>query len=605
MSGKKETKRITFKHKNPNPLFQSWLQELYDEAKEKNSKLQSMLKEALTSLSKYPLPLQSGSDCAILKGFESKLCLFLDKRLEVYNSNLEISHIITSHSNGNNSFSSQNISEFPETDCNNKKDDIIVCDDINEESAQISNRNANLTQESNMLEANSNDAGVSTISQKSNKSKFKENPYTPRYRTGGYALLLALLQHINKKPNRLYMTKAELLEAAQPYAEESFTRRKYNTRFTAWSSMSSLIEKGLVNMIRRASQPAEYSLTDDGLMLATKLLNIDESTLSVNDLINIKMSNFDNGSSVGDINDCENDCIIAEDNNGILESPQVCDAISMPAGSFDVILLIDKQEVSGATWKVIPTVTQFKKYPDVQHEYRNLKVGDFTWIARNKINNEELVLPYIIERKRMDDLSKSIKDGRYYEQKFRLSKCGIKNVIYLVENYGNNQHVGLPLQSLMQATHNTRVQDNFRVHITASMNHSVQFLAMMTKRLIIEYKDKSLVGRNSESKQNELMTFKFFNKSSMKTKSLTVNKTFTKLLLQLKGVTIEKALAITNTYETPKALIEAYQNCNKSKGEMLLANLKLLLVVLVAYEADSQQAQGQNDAADETATIKA
>lgn len=135
-----------------------------------------------------------------------------------------------------------------------------------------------------------------------------------------------------------------------------------------------------------------------------------------------------------------------------------------------------------------PTVAQFNKYPDLKHEYRSLKVGDFTWVARSIGNKEELVLPYVIERKRMDDLGASIKDGRFHEQKFRLKKCGLKNVIYMVENYGANKHVGLPIQSLMQAMANTRVQDGFKIHMTNSLSNSARFLAMMTKRLTIEYK---------------------------------------------------------------------------------------------------------------------
>lgn len=51
-------------------------------------------------------------------------------------------------------------------------------------------------------------------------------------------------------------------------------------------------------------------------------------------------------------------------------------------------------------------------------EVRRLKVGDFVWICRNS-SNQELVLPYIIERKRLDDLAQSIKDGRFHEQKVR------------------------------------------------------------------------------------------------------------------------------------------------------------------------------------------
>lgn len=53
----------------------------------------------------------------------------------------------------------------------------------------------------------------------------------------------------------------------------------------------------------------------------------------------------------------------------------------------------------------------------VLFEVRKLNIGDFAWIARCRITNRELVLPYIIERKRMDDLSSSIMDGRYREQK--------------------------------------------------------------------------------------------------------------------------------------------------------------------------------------------
>lgn len=70
------------------------------------------------------------------------------------------------------------------------------------------------------------------------------------------------------------------------------------------------------------------------------------------------------------------------------------------------------------------------------------------------------------------------------------------------------------------------------------------------------------------------MTFAFVNSASRKTKPLTVTETFIKLLLQLKGVSVEKALAITECYKTPRSLIEAYEECDIKDGEFLLANLK-------------------------------
>ena len=54
-------------------------------------------------------------------------------------------------------------------------------------------------------------------------------------------------------------------------------------------------------------------------------------------------------------------------------------------------------------------------------------MGDFLWIARERRvpvpgmlqmpTGRELVLDYVIERKRMDDLCGSIMDGRFHEQK--------------------------------------------------------------------------------------------------------------------------------------------------------------------------------------------
>lgn len=73
----------------------------------------------------------------------------------------------------------------------------------------------------------------------------------------------------------------------------------------------------------------------------------------------------------------------------------------------------------------------------------------------------------------------------------------------------------------------------------------------------------------------ELMTFEYFQSSSSKTKPLTIKNLFIKMLLQLKGLTVEKALAITNVYDSPSALMEAYDECEPRDAELLLANLKL------------------------------
>jgi crossover junction endonuclease MUS81 len=76
-----------------------------------------------------------------------------------------------------------------------------------------------------------------------------------------------------------------------------------------------------------------------------------------------------------------------------------------------------------------------------------LSLGDFVW-AVEKIQpghlhgahsrkGLKLVLDHVVERKRMDDLSSSIVDKRYIEQKSRFRQAGfIRNPIYLVEDMG-------------------------------------------------------------------------------------------------------------------------------------------------------------------------
>jgi crossover junction endonuclease MUS81 len=61
---------------------------------------------------------------------------------------------------------------------------------------------------------------------------------------------------------------------------------------------------------------------------------------------------------------------------------------------------------------------------EIKYEISKLNIGDFTWVARTKISSfssTDVVLDYVVERKRIDDLCQSIIDGRYKEQKVSYS----------------------------------------------------------------------------------------------------------------------------------------------------------------------------------------
>ncbi|CAH0586849.1 unnamed protein product [Chrysodeixis includens] len=589
-------KKVTLKHSQPNVLIKTWLLQLLENARETKSKLVPMLELAFDSISKYPVQLNSGAECIILKGFGKKLCKILDECIEAYNAKEAnnsdpLRELSVEDQNGrcdspmteSSSSSSIPVNKYIPVNNNTSPKHPLNRENLvrHDNSFKDSDTPMNGSPEVDLLSEVSNNSNqchldnpTSTVPNRNSAKKSSAKKYKPAFLSGGYAILVALREHAIENIDKPAMSKEELIEKAQLYSKESFVRPKPNTHYTAWSNMSRLITKGLVQ--QKGKRKAVYSLTQEGMEIAQELYNEAKHKVTDNDLI---FNNDNEQPMMPDNleNDIEEDDMNEMDTNDNEPSTSQSENvfIDLAPGSFEIILLVDKCETGGLRKKYDPTIAQFNKYPDMKYEVRSLKVGDFTWVARHNQNvDQELVLPFVVERKRMDDLAASIKDGRFHEQKFRLRKCGLDNVIYLVEDFGNNKNVGLPLQNLKQALANTRVQDGFKVHTTDSLTNSVRFLAMMTKRLIIRFKDKHLRGYNKEPRDDYLMTFDYFNKSSAKNKALTVTETFIKILLQLKGLSVEKALAITRKYPTPRSLIKAYQKCDANEGQALLTYLK-------------------------------
>ncbi|KAG6454302.1 crossover junction endonuclease MUS81 [Manduca sexta] len=547
-------KRIMYRHYKPNALFEGWIKELLVEAVEKKSKLEPMLREAFESLRKYPLPLKSGSDCAILKGFHKKLCKFLDHRFSIYeNIILEEarSHGLNEddahHNEEGNEICERRLSTSERTQAEphpfNRLNPLIPGQRMAQQYVHFYFRNLVPTPYiQNSARAKRTGPGTHRTGP-STSNAAQNSTSKPPYRSGAYAILLTLLKHARGSDVRS-LPKKQIIEFAQQYSDESFTVVKPGTHNTAWCNMTRLVKRGLVSTIRKKKM--EYTLTDTGKDVAIDLL----------------------------IEDTERPNSIGDSGARVPAFAAVNEPISFEPGSYDVVLLIDKNETGGATRKNEPAVALFSRYPRLKHEYRSLKVGDFAWIARHHVTKQELVLPYIVERKRYDDFAASIKDGRFHEQKFRLHKCGLSNVFYMVESYGRNKNLGMPLQTLKQAVANTRVQDGFKTIFSDSLSHSVRLMALLTIKLTAEYREEQLAGRNGAPRGDELMTFEYFTKVSSKNKSLTVTELFIKQLLQLKGLSVEKALAITKRYPTPMLLLDEYKKHDTEGGLMLLAYLK-------------------------------
>jgi len=93
-------------------------------------------------------------------------------------------------------------------------------------------------------------------------------------------------------------------------------------------------------------------------------------------------------------------------------------AIVFPAGSYEIFLILDTREIESKSNR--DRFAEKLAEKGVNLQTRALRLGDVCWVARryDGIGGEEdeCVLDYVIERKRLDDLCSSIRDGRYNEQ---------------------------------------------------------------------------------------------------------------------------------------------------------------------------------------------
>ena len=111
------------------------------------------------------------------------------------------------------------------------------------------------------------------------------------------------------------------------------------------------------------------------------------------------------GSNVANIDD--------DEPGAVFELPFT--SIVYPSNSYDIIFILDSREVKSTKHREYIQEALIRSAVPV--ERRALELGDMFWIARHRETKQEIALDFIIERKRLDDLVNSIKDGRFHEQK--------------------------------------------------------------------------------------------------------------------------------------------------------------------------------------------
>ncbi|GAW82593.1 crossover junction endonuclease MUS81 [Plasmodium gonderi] len=103
---------------------------------------------------------------------------------------------------------------------------------------------------------------------------------------------------------------------------------------------------------------------------------------------------------------------------------------------------------------------------------------------------EEHVLKWIVERKTLNDLSASIIDGRYEEQKYRLMRSkGMSHIIYLIENSNNSfknytNTTRISYETLSNAQHSIQLVSGFSILTSQNTKHTFFLLAEMHAEIV-------------------------------------------------------------------------------------------------------------------------
>ncbi|CAK9008655.1 Probable crossover junction endonuclease mus81, partial [Durusdinium trenchii] len=230
---------------------------------------------------------------------------------------------------------------------------------------------------------------------------------------------------------------------------------------------------------------------------------------------------------------------------------------------WELVFLLDNREMVNKTNRL--QLLSKLIHAGIPAESRGLALGDMMWIfrrlkSREEGDVEEYVSDYIIERKQIEDLCASIRDGRYNEQKRRLHMCKVPNVIYLVEGeLGRGGKSVVSPQALALAMAETQVRDGFILQETATAAATVQFIARMHK-LILSMTVKAPAGRWQGPDMSDWRNYAQFLQNNSKPKLATVGEIFGAQLKQINGMSGPKTAAVTAKHPTPRHLVDLFDN---------------------------------------------
>jgi len=179
-----------------------------------------------------------------------------------------------------------------------------------------------------------------------------------------------------------------------------------------------------------------------------------------------------------------------------------------------------------------------------------------------------------VERKTINDLEQSIKDGRYREQKQRLKNSGV-DILYIIEGRMKSYKSMNP-GILWGAMANTLFRDNIRVFRVENTDETVEFLKKILSKL------------DSQEYTSQKCELDYVDIVQSKKKYQNSENCFIFQLCTIPGVSTNMAREISKVYPNMFTLVKAYlDNENDSECKKMLQN------ILIPIKGDKQRKLGK------------
>jgi ERCC4-type nuclease len=242
-----------------------------------------------------------------------------------------------------------------------------------------------------------------------------------------------------------------------------------------------------------------------------------------------------------------------------------------------MLIKIDYREtdlLSKITTLLSIKVLDGKKLENITLQSENLPLGDIIICADN--GDEKLIL----ERKTLQDLAASIRDGRYKEQSFRLNECNIHNhnIMYLIE--GNLQYykpflfgkAPIDKYALLSSFVSMCYYKGFSLYKSNNIDESAEWIIQLafkiqkeggngyySKNINKESINKESINKESMNNENKNDTEDNYSSTLKRTKknNITPNNIGEIMLSQIPNVSSQVAIAIMEKFKTLKNLMEA------------------------------------------------